>query len=63
VPCGKKRHLSQRELAARLGTTQSAVARLEAGNVAPSLLTLDKIADALGVELKVSLTELDERVP
>lgn len=36
--------LSQRELAERLGTTQSAVARLEAGDVSPSLPTLDKVA-------------------
>jgi transcriptional regulator with XRE-family HTH domain len=49
----EKRGLSQRELAERLGTTQSAVARLEAGNVSPSLPTLDEVANALGVELVV----------
>lgn len=58
----EKRGLSQRELAGRLGTTQSAVARLEAGNVSPSLPTLDKAAEALGVELVVSFVELDERI-
>lgn len=57
-----KRGLSQRELAERLGTTQSAVARLEAGNVSPSLLTLDKVAEALGVELVVSFVDLDDRI-
>jgi len=57
-----KRGLSQRELAERLGTTQSAIARLEAGNVTPSLATLDKIAAALGVELIVSFTDLDDRL-
>ena len=58
----EKRGLSQRELAERLGTTQSAVARLEAGNISPSLPTLDKVADALGVELMVSLVDLDEHL-
>jgi ribosome-binding protein aMBF1 (putative translation factor) len=58
----EKRGLSQRELAERLGTTQSAVARLEAGNVSPSLPTLDKVAEALGVELIVSFVDLDDRI-
>ena len=58
----EKRGLSQRELAERLGTTQSAVARLEAGNVSPSLPTLDKVAEALGVELVVSFVDLDDRI-
>lgn len=54
----EKRGLSQRELAERLGTTQSAIARLEAGNVSPSLPTLDKIAKALEAELVVSFVDL-----
>ena len=58
----EKRGLSQRELAERLGTTQSAVARLEAGNVSPTLATLDRVAEGLGVELVVSFVDLDERV-
>jgi transcriptional regulator with XRE-family HTH domain len=58
----EKRGLSQRELAERLGTTQSAVARLEAGNVSPSLPTLDKLADALGVELVVGFVDVDDRI-
>jgi ribosome-binding protein aMBF1 (putative translation factor) len=57
----EKRGLSQRELAERLGTTQSAIARLEAGNVSPSLATLDRVADALGVELVVRFVDLSER--
>jgi ribosome-binding protein aMBF1 (putative translation factor) len=58
----EKRGLSQRELAERLGTTQSAVARLEAGHVSPSLPTLDKLADALGVELVVGFVDVDDRI-
>jgi ribosome-binding protein aMBF1 (putative translation factor) len=57
----EKRGLSQRELAERLGTTQSAIARLEAGNVSPSLPTLDKVAAALDVELIVSFVDLSDR--
>lgn len=45
--------LSQRELAERMGTAQSVVARLEAGAVTPTLGTLDRVADALGTELLV----------
>ena len=55
----EKRGLTQRELAERLGTTQSAVARLEAGNISPSLPTLDRVAEALGVELVVSFVDLE----
>lgn len=52
------RGLSQRELAERVGTTQSAIARLEGGNISPSLPTLDKIAEALDAELSVGLVDL-----
>jgi ribosome-binding protein aMBF1 (putative translation factor) len=52
------RGLSQRELAERVGTTQSAIARLESGHISPSLPTLDKVADALDAELSVSLVDL-----
>ena len=58
----EKRGLSQRELAERLGTTQSAIARLEAGNVTPNLATLDKIAHALNVDLVVSFVDLGDRL-
>ena len=58
----EKKGLSQRELAERVGTTQSAIARLEAGNVSPSLPTLDKIAAALGAEVSLSILDLDDLV-
>lgn len=47
--------LSQRELAARMSTSQAAVARLEAGGTSATLATLHKAAAALGLELSIDL--------
>ena len=47
--------MSQRELAELVGTTQSAIARLERGGRPPRIDTLLKIAEALECELVVEL--------
>lgn len=48
--------LTQDAVAERMGTTKSAVSRLEAaGKHAPSLATLKRYANAVGCELKVRL--------
>ena len=47
--------LSQRDLAARMGTSQAAIARLEAGGVGATLTTLHRVAVAVGMELRVEL--------
>ena len=47
--------LSQRELAELVGTTQSAIARLERGGRPPRIDTLLRIAEALDCELLVEL--------
>jgi len=49
--------LTQAQVAERIGTTQSAVARMESGSGkhSPSLATLKKYADALGCKLEVRL--------
>jgi len=49
--------LSQKELAQKIGTKQSAVSRLESGGYNPSIALLQKVADALHTRLKVSLSE------
>ncbi len=49
------RGLSQKELAELCGTTQSAIARLEAGGRPPRIDTLLRIANALNCELVVEL--------
>ena len=55
--------LSQAEVAARIGTTQSAVARLESagGGHSPSIATLQRYATALGYKLQVRMVK--ERNP
>ena len=47
--------MTQAELARRIGSTQPAIARLEAGGVTPTLNTLRRIASALSLELVVQL--------
>ena len=49
--------LTQAELAGRMGTTQSAIARMEAGGTRPTLETLEKLAGAVGQELVVGVGE------
>jgi ribosome-binding protein aMBF1 (putative translation factor) len=51
----RARQLSQSELAELCGTTQSAIARLEAGGRPPRIDTLLRIAEALDCELVVDL--------
>ena len=48
-----KAHLSQAQLAARMKTTQTAIARLESGNTLPSTRTLMKFAKATGHRLRI----------
>ena len=49
--------LTQAQVAEKIGTTQSAVARMESGSGkhSPSLATLSKYAEALGCKLEVRL--------
>jgi ribosome-binding protein aMBF1 (putative translation factor) len=46
--------LTQEELAERMGTSQSAIARLESGRSRPSTTTLARLAAATGTKLRVS---------
>ena len=54
--------ITQEEIAKRIGTTQSAVARLESGEGkhSPSLATLKKYAQALGCRLELRLVNAGE---
>jgi ribosome-binding protein aMBF1 (putative translation factor) len=47
--------LSQAEVAKRMGTTESAVSRLESGRTKPSTRTLERYAKAVGHRLRITL--------
>lgn len=47
--------LTQAELAARMGTTQSAIGCMEGGGTRPTLDTLERLAIAVGQEVVVGL--------
>jgi len=55
IEARKKAHLTQDEVAKRMGTTQSVVARLESGRPLPSLRSLKRYAQAVNgkVEIRV----------
>ena len=52
--------LSQRELAERAGTTQSAVARIETGGSTPSFDAVLRLLRLTGHDLDLMLVERDE---
>lgn len=53
--------LSQAELAARAGTTQTMISRLEGGAITPTLPLLDRLAGALEGELDIKTTGTSTR--
>jgi ribosome-binding protein aMBF1 (putative translation factor) len=53
--------LSQAELAKRMRTTQSTIARLESGRGMPSTRTLGRFAKATGHRLKISFEPVRKR--
>jgi transcriptional regulator with XRE-family HTH domain len=51
---------SQAELARRLDSHQPAIARLEAGEAPVNMRTLERIADALGLQVEWEMVSRDE---
>lgn len=47
--------LTQQQLAEKIGTKQSAIARLESGSTNPSVAFLEKVSKALGSKLQISI--------
>ena len=51
-----KEGLTQAELAARVGTSQANISKLEHGGLNPSFEMAQRVADGLGKKLRVSLS-------
>lgn len=56
----KKRGITQKELAEKVGTTQAVVSRLENATVKPSMETIIKIAEALDAAVDVLLIPFED---
>lgn len=55
--------LTQRALAVQVGTSESAISRLERGDHAPSVETLRRLADVFGKELFVDFIAAQDDTP
>ena len=53
--------LSQAQLARRMNTSQSYIARIESGQVKPSTAALDRLAKATGLRLKITFEPAEAR--
>jgi ribosome-binding protein aMBF1 (putative translation factor) len=53
IKARNKTGLTQKELAEKIGTKQSAIARLESGKANPSVVFLEKLASALNSQLVI----------
>lgn len=54
--------MTQEEVATAMGTTQTAVARMEGGHL-PSTRTLKRFAEATGTRLKISFEPVRQKTP
>ena len=54
VDARNSRHMTQQELADKTGIAQTEISRLENGNRNPSIKLLQRLADGLNMNLKIS---------
>lgn len=55
--------LSQTELARRVGTTQQQISRLEQASYRGSVTTLERVAEALGATVEITLKPIEAAKP
>lgn len=56
----QKQGLTQSDLAKRVGMAQADISKLESGQGNPSLKTLQRVAEGLGLHFELSLTPREE---
>ncbi len=61
ITARQKTGMTQKQLAERTGIHQSDISKLERGNGNPSLRTLSRLAEGLGMKLKVEFTSVAGR--
>jgi transcriptional regulator with XRE-family HTH domain len=61
IEARSRARLTQAELAEKMGTSQSTIARLESGKAAPSLSTLRRVAEATGNRLEIAFQPVRPR--
>ena len=61
ITARQKTGMTQKQIAERTGIHQSDISKLERGNGNPSLRTLSRLAEGLGMKLKVEFTSLAGR--
>lgn len=59
IRCRLEKGVTQKELARRVGTKQSAIARLESGAYNPSIAFLNKVTRALDAKLLITVRGAD----
>jgi len=57
----KQKNITQKELAEITGITQSDISKLENGSANPSLQTLKKLANGLGMVVKLEFIPIEEQ--
>ena len=59
IDARKASGLTQKDLAVRTGIAQSDISKLENGNANPSLKTLQRLADGMGMRLKLEFVPVN----
>lgn len=57
IDARKKQHITQKELSERTGITQADISRIENGTRNPSLEMVKRLANGLGMQLKLELLQ------
>lgn len=60
IDARKRAGLTQRELSERTGITQSDISKLENGSANPSIKTLQRLAEGMGMRLKIEFQPISD---
>jgi transcriptional regulator with XRE-family HTH domain len=61
VEARRKSHLTQKQLSLVTGINQADISKLETGNCNPSLRTLNRLAEGMGMILRVEFVPMKEK--